>query len=148
MFLRCSSICRSKGGQEFLTLHRHNLKPWHILRTSVKTIMKNEFLTSGQLMEAVRKLDYKVQYKVCEAFFQMMVEEGFGDDSEMCLRFHDTYESINPRYLEYSLMQLHFAVNDMDNAIYEIDIYEPGLFVRIARRLGEVIEGKNKDNEG
>lgn len=27
----------------------------------------------------------------------------------------------------------------MENAIYEIDIYEPGLFVRIARRLGEVI---------
>ena len=30
-------------------------------------------------------------------------------------------------------------VNDMDNAIYEIDIYESGLFMRIARRLGEVI---------
>lgn len=51
--------------------------------------MNSEFLTSGQLMEAVRKLDYKVQYKVYEAFFQMMVEEGFVDDSEMCLRFHD-----------------------------------------------------------
>lgn len=110
--------------------------------------MKKEFLTSGQLMEAVRKLDYKGQYKVCEAFFQMMVEEGFGDDSEMGLRFHDTFESINPRHLEDSLMQLHFAVNDMDNALYEIDIYEPGLFMRIAKRLGEVIEGKNKDNEG
>lgn len=110
--------------------------------------MKKEFLTSGQLMEAVRKLDYKGQYKVCEAFFQMMVEEGFGDDSEMGLRFHDTFEEINPRFLEDSLMQLHFAVNDMDNALYEIDIYEPGLFVRIAWRFGEVIEGKNKDNEG
>ena len=39
--------------------------------------MKKEFLTSGQLMEAVRKLDYKGQYKVCEAFFNMMMEEGF-----------------------------------------------------------------------
>ena len=101
--------------------------------------MKNEFLISGQLMEAVRKLDYKVQYKVCEAFFQMMIEEGFGDDSEMSLRFHDTFEDINPRHLEDSLMPLHFAVNDMDNALYEIDIYEPGLFIRIARRLGAVI---------
>ena len=101
--------------------------------------MKKEFLTSGQLMKVVRELDYKVQYKVCETFFQMMMEEGFGDDSEMCLRFHDTFESINPRYLEDSLMQLHFAVNDMDNAIYEIDIYEPGLFIRLARRLSEVI---------
>ena len=101
--------------------------------------MKKELLTSGQLMEAVRKLDYKVQYKVCEAFFQMMVEEGFGADSEMCLRFHDTFEDINPRFLDSSLKQLHFAVNDMENAIYEIDIYEPGLFIRITRRLGEVI---------
>lgn len=102
--------------------------------------MKKEFLTSGQLMEVVRKLDYKVQYKVCEAFFQMMIEEGFGDDNEMCLRFHDTFEEINPRFLESNLMQLHFAINDMDNAIYEIDIYEPGLFIRIARRLSEIIE--------
>lgn len=30
-------------------------------------MMKKEFLTSGQLMDMVRKLDYKVQYKVCEA---------------------------------------------------------------------------------
>lgn len=102
--------------------------------------MKKDFLTSSQLMEAVRKLDYKVQYMVCEAFFNMMVEEGFVDDSEMCLRFHDTFEDINPRCLDDSLMQLHFAVNDMDNAIYEIDIYEPGLFMRIVRRLGEVID--------
>lgn len=101
--------------------------------------MKKEYLTSWQLMEAVRKLDYKVQFKVCEAFFQMMIEEGFGDDSEMCLRFHDSFEGINPLNLEDSLMQLHFAVNDMDNAIYEIDIYEPGLFIRIARRLEDVI---------
>lgn len=101
--------------------------------------MAQEFLTSGQLMEVVRKLDYKVQFKVFEAFFQMMIEEGFGDDSEMCLRFHDTFENINPRFLESSLKELHFAVNDMDNAIYVIDIYEPGLFIRIARRLGVVI---------
>ena len=91
-------------------------------------------------MEVVRKLDYKVQYKVCEAFFQMMIEEGFGDDSEKCLIFHDTFEDINPRFLDSELKQLHFAVNDMDNAIYEIDIYEPGLFMRIARRLGEIID--------
>lgn len=110
-----------------------------IVGVSVKTIMKKEFLTSGQLMEAVRKLDYKGQYKVCEAFFNMMMEEGFGDDSEMYLRFHDTYKDINPRHLDDSQMQLHFAINDMDNAIYEIDIYEPGLFMRIARMLGGVV---------
>ena len=72
-------------------------------------------MTSGQLMEEVRKLDYRRQYKVCEAFFQMMVEEGFGDDSEKCLIFNETFEVINPRFLDNELKQLHFAVNDMDN---------------------------------
>ena len=43
-------------------------------------ILKKEFLTSGLLMEAVRRLDYKGQYKVCEAFFNMMMNEGLGDD--------------------------------------------------------------------
>ena len=90
-------------------------------------------------MEAVRQLDYKGQYKVCSAFFKMMVEEGFGDDSEMCLRFHDELENIDPRNLEDYMMELHWAVNDMDNAIYEIDVYEPWLFYRIADRLGKVM---------
>lgn len=36
-------------------------------------ILKKEFLTSGLLMEAVRRQDYKGQYKVCEAFFNMMM---------------------------------------------------------------------------
>lgn len=35
-------------------------------------------------------------------------------------------------------------MNDMDYAIYEIDIYEPGLFMRITRRLSEVINEKNQ----
>lgn len=96
---------------------------------------KKEFLTSNQLMEAVRKLDYKQQFKVCEAFYQMMSEDGFGDDGEMGLRFQDSFTEINPKYLEDSIKELHFAVNDMDNAIYEIDIYEPALFMRIARAL-------------
>ena len=37
------------------------------------------------------------------------------------------------------MMELHWAVNDMDNALYEMDVYEPGMFMRIAERLGEVI---------
>jgi len=37
------------------------------------------------------------------------------------------------------MMELHWSVNDMDNAIYEIDVYEPGLFYRIADKLGKVM---------
>lgn len=52
-----------------------------------RMIMNKEFLTSGLLMEAVRKLDYKEQYKVCEAFNQILMEEDSCDDSVMCGRF-------------------------------------------------------------
>ena len=47
---------------------------------------------------------------------------------------------IDPSLPESSFVPLHWAVNDMDNAIYEIDVYDPGLFVRIVERLGEVIK--------
>lgn len=97
-------------------------------------------MTSGQLMEAVRKLDYKGQYKVCEAFYQILQEENSCDDSVMCGRFRESFEMIDPSLPESSFVPLHWAVNDMDNAIYEIDVYDPGLFVRIAERLGEVIK--------
>lgn len=98
-----------------------------------------EFQTSGQLMEAVRKLDFKEQYKVCETFYQILKEEESCDDSVMCGRFQESFEEIEPSLPESSFVPLHWAMNDMDNAIYEIDIYEPGLFIRIARRVGEVV---------
>ncbi len=98
-----------------------------------------EFQTSGQLMEAVRKLDFKEQYKVCEAFYLILKEEESCDDSVMCGRLQESFEEKEPSLPESSFVPLHWAVNDMDNAIYEIDIYEPGLFIRIARRVGEVV---------
>ena len=49
----------------------------------------NVYSASGKLMEAVRKLDNKQQFKICETFYKMMLEKGFGDDSEMGQRFQD-----------------------------------------------------------
>lgn len=100
---------------------------------------KKEFLTSGRLMEAVRQLEYDERYKVCEAFYQIQQEESC-DDSVMCERFPESFEMIDPSLPESSFVPLHWAVNDMDNAIYEIDVYDLGLFVRIVERLGEVIK--------
>ena len=51
---------------------------------------------------------------------------GSVSDSQLCLK----------RKL---MMELPWAVNDMDNALYEIDVYEPGLFMRIADKLSKVI---------
>ena len=101
-----------------------------------------KYLSSNSLMEAVRALGYKQQYKVFEAFFNMMVEEGLGDYSERCHMFHDSFLVINPRVLERYLKQMHFLVNDFDNAIYEIDLYDPGTFFHVVRVIEPLIEKK------
>lgn len=93
-------------------------------------------------MRDVRSQDYKRQYKVCEAFFNLMVEEGFGDDSERCLIFHDSFQEINPRFLDRYLKEMHYLVNDFDNAIYEIDICDPSTFFHVVRVLEPIIETK------
>ena len=53
---------------------------------------------SGQLMEEVRKLDYKGQYKVCEEFYHILKEEESCDDIVMCGRFRESYEMVEPHY--------------------------------------------------
>ena len=77
-----------------------------------------------------------------DAFFNLMVEEGFGDDSEKCLIFHESFQEINPRFLDRYLKEMHHLVNDFDNAIYEIDIYDPSTFFHIVRVLEPIIETK------
>lgn len=99
-----------------------------------------KYFSSSRLMVAVRALDYKQQYKVCEAFFNLLVGEGFGDNSERCLIFHDSYQKINPRSLDRYLKEMHFLVNDFDNAIYEIDLYDPSTFFHVVRVLKPIIE--------
>lgn len=101
---------------------------------------ESKYFCSSRLMEAVRALDYSQQYKVCEAFFNLMIEEGFGDDSERCLIFHDSFQEINPRFLDRYLKEMHFLVNDFDNAIYEIDIYDSSIFFHVVSVLEPIIE--------
>ena len=113
-----------------------------ILKDNMDNYEELKYFSSNQLMADVRRLDYKQQYKVCEAFYNLMVEEGFGDDSERCLLFHDSFQKINLRSLERYLKQMHFLVNDFDNAIYEIDICDPSTFFHIARVLVPIIEKK------
>ena len=92
------------------------------------------FQTSGKLMEAVRALDYKVQYKVCEAFYKLSKNFDWSDRL-MFQRFEESFTMINAESLEEHFVELHWAVNDMDNFLYETDVYSPGEFYRIAKEL-------------
>ena len=41
--------------------------------------MMKGFQTSGELMEAVRALDYEAQYKVCETFYKLSKDFDWSD---------------------------------------------------------------------
>ncbi len=90
--------------------------------------------TSRELMEAVRALDYKAQYKVCEAFYKL--SKGFDwSDRLMFQRFEESFTMIDAEKLEEHFVELHWAVNDMDNFLYETDVYSPEEFYKVAKEL-------------
>lgn len=90
--------------------------------------------TSGELMEAVRALDYKAQYKVCEAFYKL--SKGFDwSDRLMFQRFEESFSMIDAENLEENFVELHWAVNDMDSFLYETDVYSPEEFYKVVREM-------------
>ncbi len=54
-------------------------------------------------------LTTKHNINVCEAFSQMIMENGSGDDREMSLCFLDIFENIDPRILEGYLIELFWG---------------------------------------
>ena len=94
-------------------------------------------------MKDIRSLDYQQQYKVCEKFYKIL--KGRHEDSRvMYLRFYESFELIDSHDLDEYLVELHWSVNDMDNALYETDIYTPMEFFEIAEKLTLVIEKGKK----
>lgn len=94
-------------------------------------------------MEAVRVLDYKAQYKVCEAFYK--VSKGFDwSDRLMFQRFEESFSMIDAENLEEHFVELHWAVNDMDNFLYETDVYSPEEFYKVVREMEKLIEGTTR----
>lgn len=95
---------------------------------------KKDFLTSTELMEAVRALDYKMQYKVCKVFYKLSGDFDWSDRL-MFQRFEESFTMIDAENLEDYFVELHWAVNDMDNFLYETDIYNPSDFFQVEFEL-------------
>lgn len=95
------------------------------------------------MMEDIRKLDYKAQAKVCKAFHQYLQKHPTAV-SFFTRRFEETYSHIRMRNLEDSIEWIGYAVNDLDNAISEIDYNSPMMFFDIAREVGKVIWKEKK----
>ena len=94
------------------------------------------------MLDDIHILDYKGQAKVCKAFHQYLVKNPLAA-SFFTRRFEETYSHINMRNLDATIEWIRYTVNDMDNAISEIDYNDPMLFFEIAGVLGKVI-AKNK----
>ena len=97
------------------------------------------------MFEDIRKLNYKGQAKVCKTFHQYLkknpqVVSFFLD------RFEETYSRINMKDLEESVEWIGYAVNDMDNAISEIDYNDPMTFFDIEKSMSKVISKELKSN--
>lgn len=61
-------------------------------------------------------------------------------------RFEETYSRINMKDLEETVEWIGYAVNDMDNAITEIDYNAPMTFFDIEKVMGKVICKELKSN--
>ena len=61
-------------------------------------------------------------------------------------RFEETYSRIDMKDLEESIEWIGYAVNDMDNAIQEIDYNAPMTFFDIEKVMRKVISKELKIN--
>lgn len=97
------------------------------------------------MFEDIRKLNYKGQVQVCKAFHQYLTKHP-NVVSFFLDRFEETYSRINMKDLEESVEWIGYAVNDMDNAISEIDYKAPMTFFDIEKVMGKVICKELKSN--
>jgi len=97
------------------------------------------------MFEDIRQLNYKGEAKVCKTFHQYL-KKNLNADSFFINRFEETYSRINMKDLEETIEWIGYAVNDMDNAITEIDYNDPMTFFDIEKVMGKVISKELKCN--
>ena len=97
------------------------------------------------MFEDIRRLNYKGQAQVCKTFHQYL-KKNPNVESFFINRFEETYSRIKMKDLEETVEWIGYAVNDMDNAITEIDYNDPMNFFDIEKVMGKVISKELKCN--
>lgn len=97
------------------------------------------------MFEDIHKLNYKGKAQVCKTFHQYL-KKNPNIRSFFIDRFEETYTRINMKDLEETVEWIGYAVNDMDNAITEIDYNVPMTFFDIEKVMGKVISKELKCN--
>lgn len=97
------------------------------------------------MFEDIRRLNYKGQAQVCKTFHQYLTKHP-NVASFFTVRFEETYSRINMKDLEESVEWIGYTINDMDNAILEIDYNDPMTFFDIEKSMSKVISKELKNN--
>lgn len=97
------------------------------------------------MFEDIRRLNYKGKAQVSKTFHQYL-KKNSNAVSFFINRFEETYSQINMKDLEETVEWIGYAVNDMDNAITEIDYNDPMVFFDIEKVMGKVISKELKCN--
>lgn len=90
------------------------------------------------MFEDIRRFNYKGQTQVCKTFHQYL-KKNPNIESFFINRFEETYSRINMKDLEETVKWVGYAVNDMNNAITEIDYNVPMTFFDIEKSTVKVI---------
>ena len=93
-------------------------------------------------------MDYKAQYKVCSVFYEESIKYPILDNCRYILWFDEIFERIDRKMLDEEIARIHQCVNEMDNAICEIDNFDPMTFYAIEKKLATVIKKAQKASKG
>lgn len=94
--------------------------------------------SSYSMMKDIRKLDDAGQLKVCQKFHRLIHKKSLGGD--FIERFEETYSLLSEDDWEFVSDNLHYVINDLDNALYCIDYNAPLLFAKVYEALSPTIE--------
>ena len=100
-----------------------------------------KYSCSVDLMETIRNLPFEKQMEVCKTFLRMIEKGQMGPDTIFFDRFEEDFETVDSEDDE-TWHNLHFCINDLDNAITEIDYNYPTMFFKVAGELDKVISAE------
>ena len=97
--------------------------------------MTKKYYSSGELLEEVRKLDYKQQYKLCYVFYDEIIKYSQFDENKFRLKFDEIYESINPDWIDEEIEKIQQCVEVMLDALSDVEMNESATFQKIVARI-------------
>ena len=98
---------------------------------------------SPSLIEDIRKAHYKKQAELCLTFCKLIKKLDKSWQNDMFIkRFMETSRNIDPHNLDDTIEWVSYAINDMDNAISNIDRNDPMTFFDLALSLEKTLKGK------